>query len=176
MFKTKEELQKLKKEIAIQDGFIHDLYGSLIRHLNREIGDYSVTEKDEDSNAELRKKCFFLEIEIRDRERKKEKEEAKVIDRAGDITKERREKFNDAQVGWGTRKIIETHNSKGERMKALLIRPQDFIRICGVEFNISGESLETIITEAIRLKLDVYKKGEHGLTKCPAGLYEILGI
>lgn len=75
MFKTKEELQKLKKEIAIQDDFIHDLYGSLIRHLNREIGDYSVTEKDEDSNAELRKKCFFLEIEIRDRERKREKEE-----------------------------------------------------------------------------------------------------
>ena len=87
MFKTKEELQKLKKEIAIQDDFIHDLYGSLIRHLNREIGDYSVTEKDEDSNAELHKKCFFLEIEIRDRERKKEKEEeAKVTDMTGDMT------------------------------------------------------------------------------------------
>ena len=93
-----------------------------------------------------------------------------------EIAEEQREKFNAAQVGWGTRKIIETHNSKGKIMKAPLIRPQDFITICGVEFDISGESLETIITKAIRLKLDVYKKGEHGLTKCPTGLYEISGI
>lgn len=90
------------------------------------------------------------------------------------ITEEQRENFNAAQIGWGTRKVIETKKTNGERREAPLIIPQTFISICGIDFDISVGSLETIIMEAIELKLDIYHKTEgYGMITCSDVIYGI---
>lgn len=67
MNKVKRELEELRKEVGTHDVLIHDIYSSLIRRLNREIGISSVTDKDADSITELSRKNIFLEIELKEK-------------------------------------------------------------------------------------------------------------
>lgn len=67
MSKIKRELEELRKEVGTHDALIHDIYSSLIRRLNREIGVSSVTDKDADSIMELSRKNTFLEIELKEK-------------------------------------------------------------------------------------------------------------
>lgn len=91
-----------------------------------------------------------------------------------DITEEQRENFNAAQIGWGTRKVIKNRKVEvlGKWRDTPLIIPQTFLSICGMEFDISNESFETFIEEAIKFKLDIYHKSDSRMIKCSDAMYE----
>ena len=75
MSKVKEELLKLREEVGTHDALIHDIYGSLIRLLDKDIAPFLFTVLDKKGTAREASGIYdFLQAELREGELKEKRD------------------------------------------------------------------------------------------------------